>query len=552
MSERSHWGWGYAGKFPSAAERADMADAIGSLLSIEPPEPQAPVSLADATVSAPRVSLPAELAAFATQDREARIRHTYGRAYPDLVRGFRGDFSVAPDVVGLPREEAHIAALVAWATAEQVAVIPWGGGTSVTGGVEGRVGEGWRGVMALDMCHMSAVLEVDATSLAVRVQAGCRGPALEAALAPHGLTLRHFPQSFEFSTVGGWVATRAGGHFATLYTHIDDLVQSVRMWTPTGVWESRRLPGSGAGPSPDRLALGSEGTLGIITEVWLRVRPRPRFRAAASVHFSTFAQGAEAARAMSQSRLYPANCRLLDPTEAMLNGVAMDGSAVLLLGFESAEHPLDAWIDRAVAITVAHGGTCPDGIRRRDDGAGVARDDAAGTWRQAFFEAPYMQNVMVSLGILADTFETACTWADFPALDRAVREAVRTAMGERCGGGQVSCRFTHVYPDGPAPYYTWLAPADPAQSLAQWEHVKRAASDALLANGATITHHHAVGRTHMPWYLQQRPAPFGAALQAAKQAVDPAGLLNPGVLVPDRHATDANSAPGTIDEDGRG
>ncbi len=538
MSTRSHWGWGYADRFPALSDRADMAEAVAALLDVPAPTPRQPVPLAEVTLRPPRVALPPALAQIATQDDEARVRHTYGRAYPDLLRGFRGDFSGAPDVVGLPQREADVAALVRWAMAEGVAVVPWGGGTSVTGGVEGAVGSGWRGVMALDLAGLGAVLDIDHESLSVRVQAGCKGPALEAALAPHGLTLRHFPQSFEFSTVGGWVATRAGGHFATLYTHIDDLVQSVRMWTPVGVWDSRRLPGSGAGPSPDRLAIGSEGALGVITEAWLRVRPRPRFRAAASVHFADFAAGVAAARAVSQSGLYPANCRLLDPGEALLNGVAMDGSSVLLLAFESADHPLDAWIDRALAIATAHGGACPDGVRTRDDGAGVARDDAAGSWRQAFFDAPYLQNVMVSLGVLADTFETACTWADFPALDAAVRQAVQRALDEHCGGGRVSCRFTHVYPDGPAPYYTWLALADPDRALDQWRRVKRAASDALLAHGATITHHHAVGRTHMPWYVQQRPAPFGLALAAAKRAVDPEGVLNPGVLVADRHGDD--------------
>ncbi|MCO4763903.1 MAG: FAD-binding oxidoreductase [Myxococcales bacterium] len=539
MSTRSHWGWGYADRFPALSDRRDMADAVAALLEVDPPTPGEPVPLSDVVVRPPRVAIPRALEHIATQEREARARHTYGRAYPDLLRGFHGDFSGAPDVVGLPQSEADIAALVQWAMSERVAVVPWGGGTSVTGGVEGLVGSGWNGVMALDLAGLNAVLDVDHESLSVRVQAGCKGPALEAALAPHGLTLRHFPQSFEFSTVGGWVATRAGGHFATLYTHIDDLVQSVRMWTPAGVWDSRRLPGSGAGPSPDRLAIGSEGALGVITEAWLRVRPRPRFRAAASVHFADFASGVAAARAVSQSGLYPANCRLLDPGEALLNGVAMDGSSVLLLAFESADHALDPWIERALAIAKAQGGTCPDGVRIRNDGVTVARDDAAGSWRQAFFDAPYMQNVMVSIGVLADTFETACTWADFPNLDAAVRRGVQRALDEHCGGGRVSCRFTHVYPDGPAPYYTWLALGDPPRALEQWQHVKRAASDALLAHGATITHHHAVGRTHMPWYVQQRPAPFGAALAAAKRAVDPEGVLNPGVLVPDRYSDDS-------------
>ncbi|MHB8878824.1 MAG: FAD-binding oxidoreductase, partial [Myxococcaceae bacterium] len=342
--------------------------------------------------------------------------------------------------------------------------------------------------------------------------------------------LRHFPQSFEFSTLGGWIATRAGGHFATLYTHIDDLVESTRLLTPRGVLETRRLPASGAGPGPDRLVLGSEGALGVITEAWVRVVPRPRFRVSASVLFEGFEAAVAASRELAQSGLYPSNCRLLDAQEALMNGVAA-GECVLLLAFESADHPLGPWMERALAIAKGHGGVCPRGPICRE-GDQRATLDAAGSWRAAFLEAPYLQNALVSLGVIADTFETACTWKGFPELHRAVSESMRAAFARVCGGaGLLSCRFTHVYPDGPAPYFTFVAPGRAGAELEQWAELKEAASEALLRAGGTITHHHAVGRVHRRWYDRERPALFGEVLEAAKARLDPNGILNPGVLV---------------------
>ncbi|MCA9556431.1 MAG: FAD-binding oxidoreductase, partial [Myxococcales bacterium] len=244
-------------------------------------------SLDAVALRAPRFEAPAALADVVDQGAEARIRHTYGRAYRDVVRGFHRDFAVAPDAVATPRDEADVRRILDFAAGAKVAVVPYGGGSSVVGGVE-CAGEAHAGVLSLDLGALNGVLEVSHIDRLARIQAGALGPALEAGLKAHGLTLRHFPQSFEHSTLGGWIATRAGGHFATLYTHIDDLVASVRMLTPAGLYATRTLPGSGAGPSPDRLALGSEGALGVITEAVVRVRPRPTFRAQASLHFARF------------------------------------------------------------------------------------------------------------------------------------------------------------------------------------------------------------------------------------------------------------------------
>jgi len=364
---------------------------------------------------------------------------------------------------------------------------------------------------------MDRVLEVDAGSRAARIQAGATGPRLEEQLREHGLTLRHFPQSFEYSTLGGWIATRAGGHYATLHTHIDDFVESLRALTPRGWWESRRLPGSGAGPSPDRMLIGSEGILGVITEAWMRVQDAPRFRESAAVLFDSFESGAQAVRALSQSGLHPSNCRLLDPGEAALTGAAPDDQALLVLGFESADHELGPWMARALELCADHGG------RPRE-----RRGESEGAWRDAFLQAPYLRDTLVAAGILAETFETAITWDRFAELVDGVREGIRELLG---GEGTVTCRLTHVYPDGAAPYFTVLAPARRGHELEQWAALKEAASEAIVAAGGTITHHHAVGRDHRPWYDRQRPDQFAAALRAAKSAVDPAGILNPGVLI---------------------
>lgn len=529
--KRSHWAWGWEDAFLSDEERAQLARMIGALLQIEPPALMALPSIESVQLNAPRLAVPDALKDFCDQSARARIEHTYGRAFIDIVRGFEGDFRAAPDFVAFARHEADIATLLGWAQDNHVAVVPYGGGTSVVGGVECHPGERYRAVVSLDLRAMDQVLEVDERSLSARIQAGATGPVLEAQLAKRGLTLRHFPQSFEFSTLGGWIATRSGGHFATLYTHIDDKVESVRMITPTGAFESRRLPGSGAGPSPDRWVIGSEGTLGVITEAWVRVHKRCTWRASASALFDTWNQAVEAARRIAQAGLFPANCRVLNAQEAMLNGVPTRGRNVLLLGFESADGPRDAWMARALSCCREAGACEIEGpvVRTIDDGAMRDRDGAA--WREAFLRGPYLQSALVSMGMVADTFETACTWDAFDALHAAVSRAVTDTMKRVCGTGVLTCRFTHVYPDGPAPYFTFIAPGKRGALLEAWAEIKRAASEAVIANGGTITHHHAVGRTHRPWYDRQRPELFARALRAVKRTLDPAWVMNPGVLL---------------------
>ena len=524
IRRRKHWGWGFEDQQVDAAQLAAAATWLQQQLGLAPGEVHQPVAIEQVRLAAPRVQAPRELAQICAADLHARASHALGKSYVDVVDGFRGRFEHPPDVVAFPRDERDIERVLEWCERDRVAAIPYGGGTSVVGGVTPSVGAAYAGTVSIDLRLLDRVLELDPVSRAARIQAGAPGPVLESQLGEHGFTLRHFPQSFELSTLGGWIATRAAGHFATAKTHVEDFVESVRAITPVGVWASRRLPGSGAGVSPDRMLAGSEGTLGVITDAWVRVQPRPEHRRSAAVEFDTFARAAECVRALSQSDLQPSNCRLIDAREAQLT-MSGDGSrALLVLGFESADHSVEAPYTRAAQICAEHGGAVQE--RRRGGG------EAVGAWRQAFLAAPYVRDVLVGAGVLSETFETAITWERFAAFHEQVLAAAGDALRRACGGeGVVTARFTHVYPDGPAVYYTVLARAARGDETAQWAQIKRAASDAVIAAGGTITHHHAVGRDHRPWYERQRPEPFAAALRGAKSAVDPAGVMNPGVLV---------------------
>jgi alkyldihydroxyacetonephosphate synthase len=517
---RKFWGWGLEGEGLTADELQQLGAVIAERLGTDGIRAQDPPRVEELDLRPPRLAPPASLEqAFSTEPYE-RAAHTYGRSFRDLVRAFRRDYAHAPDLVAFPGGEDELVSVLEWCSDAGAAAIPFGGGSSVVGGVEPDVGDGYRGTVSVDLRHLQGLLEVDTTSRAARIAAGTLGPALEAQLKPHGLTLRHFPQSFEWSTLGGWIATRSGGHFATLHTHIDEFVESLRVVTPRGVLQTRRLPASGAGPSPERLFCGSEGTLGVITEAWMRVQARPRFRAGASVLFADFADAVEAARGVAQSGLYPANCRLLGHDEALMSGSGDGSRSVLVLGFESADHELGPWLDRALDICASHRGA----VSRREG-------DPAAAWRASFLRGPHLRDGLVQLGVVSETFETAVTWDRFWEFHEGVLTAARQAVLRECGGGVVTCRFAYVYPDGPAPYYSVFAPGRPGQELEQWDAIKRAASEAIEALGGTITHHHAVGRDHRPWYLREMPPLFTDALRGAKAGLDPAGIMNPGVLL---------------------
>lgn len=526
-AERSLWGWGYADRFPEPEALSSQKQLLSAVLGFELRAPTEPPRLEDIPIPGSRVAVPTELADFSRSDARARLLHAQGKSYRDIVRALHRRFDHPPDFVASPRTETEVERTLDWAGRAEVCVVPFGGGTSVVGGVECPLPPNKRGVIALELSALSSLLELDEVSRVARVGAGATGPMLEAALRPSGFTFRHYPQSYAHSTVGGWIATRAGGHFATARTRIDAFVESTRMLTPLGWYESPRFPSSGAGPNPDAsLVLGSEGTLGVITEAWLRIQRPPQFRARASMGFVNFHQAAEAVRLIVQAGLQPANCRVLDPVEARLNQVSGSGSAVLLLGFESSDHSVGPAISRAVEIGREVGGDLLGEVRE----SSAVSPETADRWKQAFIEAPYLQNVLVACGAIADTFETACTWSRFVELDLGLRSRVGAALQEICGGGTLTGRITHAYADGVAPYYTFLAPGRAGAELEQWTAIKEVASSALLELGGTITHHHAVGRVHRPHYERERPPVYGEAFRAMKGRLDPASILNPGVL----------------------
>jgi alkyldihydroxyacetonephosphate synthase len=517
--ERRFWGWGATADTLFPPEEEAVAEAIAGHGA---PPPGAVPRLEEFFLAAPRVAAPPSLAAMFSDSALDRLNHAGGKSYADLARMWLRQPPTVPDWVAYPPDEQAVVDILDWASGARVAVIPYGGGSSVVGGGEPPQ-QGFDACVSLDMERLGRVLEIDRASRAGLIEGGAYGPELEAQLKPHGLTLRHFPQSFAYSTLGGWVATRAGGHFATLGTHIDDFVESIRMMAPAGVVETRRLPGSGAGPAPDRLLLGSEGAFGVITRAWVRLQDRPRFRAARTFRFATMEAACAALRELSQSGLYPSNCRLLDAAEVAFARIGDRTSPTLIVAFESADHPVEAWLARAADIVAAEGG-----VALAESGG------AAEAWRMAFLRMPYYRDPMVGAGVIVDTFESAVTWNRFAAFYAGVKDAVAEAIGRTTGQrAVVSCRITHVYPDGPAPYFSYAARGPEgglASALAAWRDIKAACNEAVVALGGTITHHHAVGRDHRSGYDVEVPALLRTALGDVKRRLDPAGVMNPGVM----------------------
>ena len=534
---RRFWGWGQADAVLDARELATVGAMVGGL-GVGFEERNVP-RVEEFTLPAPRVAPPPALAPMFSATPLDRLNHSGGKSFADVARMWLRAPPATPDWVAFPDDEQAVVDILDWAQASNVAVVPYGGGSSVCGGVEPAVGDSYAAAVSLDMERLNRVLEVDPVSRAARIQAGALGPELAAQLKAHGLTLRHFPQSFEFSTLGGWIVTRAGGHYATLYTHIDDFVEATRTVTPAGVMQTRRLPGSGAGPAPDRLVIGSEGSLGVLTEAWLRLQEKPRFRASASVRFADYFAAARCVRVLAQSGLSPSNCRLLDQLETVFAGVGDGRHAILILAFESADHPLTAWMERALELVRDHGGEFDaDAVARSmaAEGADEHRSGAAGAWRKSFLRMPYWRDPAVGLGVIMDTFESAITWDRFEEFYRCIKGEVGTAIARATGQqAMLSCRLTHLYPDGPAPYFTFAArgaaDGSVAGALAAWREIKQAANEAVIAHGGTITHHHAVGRDHRGGYEREAADVYRAMLAAAKRVADPRGIMNPGVLI---------------------
>ncbi|MFF7456832.1 FAD-binding oxidoreductase [Kitasatospora sp. NPDC008115] len=489
----------------------------------------APGPDASEVVLRPSALSPEDLAALATAVGEAhvstadadRLPRAGGKSTPDLLRRRSREPQDAPDAVVLPGDEDEIAALLAVCAERRIAVVPFGGGTSVVGGLEPERGT-FAAVVSLDLRRLDQLLDLDETSGEALLGAGLTGPAAEALLGERGFELGHYPQSFRFATIGGFAATRSSGQNSAGHGRFDEMVRGLRVVTPAGVLDLGRAPASAAGPDLRELFLGSEGTLGVITAVRVRVHPVPAVKAYEAWSFPDFATGAAALRAVEQQGTGPTVIRLSDEAETMIN-LAMTEK----IGGEPA-------VTGCLAVTVFEGTAEQVSARHRltravllAAGGSPLGEAPARAWEHGRFNAPYLRDSLLDAGALCETLETAANWQQLPAL----RFAVTAALTEALPGALVLCHISHVYPTGASLYFTVVA-ALGEEPLERWAAAKRAAGDAIVRSGGTITHHHAVGTDHRPWMADEIGDLGVRVLRAVKAELDPAGILNPGKLIP--------------------
>jgi alkyldihydroxyacetonephosphate synthase len=468
--------------------------------------------------------------------REDRLRHAHGSGYVDLARLRGGSLEDAPDAVLVPGDAAAVGRLIDACAVHGVAVVPFGGGTSVVGGVEPLRGP-HQALISLDLTALREVT-VDETSLTARLGAGLRGPEAEAALAAEGLTLGHFPQSFEYATIGGFAATRSAGQASSGYGRFDSLVSSVRLLSPAGNLHTLETPHTAAGPALREVVIGSEGTLGVIPDVTVRVRPAPPQRRYEAWIAESFEAGTEIVRVLAQGPGLPTVIRVSDEEETLgslalsgprgtagrafgtyLRARRRAGGALMIVGFEGDEETLT----RRRALTV----------RALRGGGAVYLGRAGGrSWERGRYGGPYQRDLLMGMGAMAETLETSHTWTRLGELHRAVGAAIRGALDGQGTPGLVFCHLSHAYADGASLYFTFISRARRGADLEQWVAVKRAASEAIVAGGATITHHHAVGRDHAPYMAAEVGETGLEVLRAVKERLDPTGIMNPGKLLP--------------------
>ncbi len=533
-------GWGWIDAPDVLGEKAAavwqwMADTFGlDALPETPGLPLERIALPAATLD---TRVLAELAGLAAPERVKtddyeRAFHARGQSYYDLIHLRAGKIDRAPDAVVYPEDAAEVQALVEFAVQEKLTLIPFGGGSSVVGGVNACAAAGQQGILTLDMTLMDKLLEIDEESLVARAQAGIYGPALEDALAAQGYTLGHYPQSFEFSTLGGWIAPRGAGHQSNKYGKADSWFVGAEVATPQGLWQTERFPGSAAGPQMRDLIAGSEGVLGVITEASFKVHPVPEVKDYRGYIFMDFASGVAATRALMQQRVPTAMIRLSDEDETRfytalkMGGEAPDASVrfcAMLVGLEGTKEHVAAALVQSRAIIEAAGG--------------VHMGESLGEgWYETRFENPYLRDPMLDRGLGVDTLETCTHWSNLHALREATVQAIRRAMaqhpGQGSGEGIVMSHVSHCYVDGASLYFTFAFPRDLDDETGQWWAIKEAASDAIVQHGGTISHHHGVGTDHLRW-MEAEKGPLGiATLRAAKKELDPTAVLNPGKLLP--------------------
>jgi alkyldihydroxyacetonephosphate synthase len=528
-------GWG------DPDHRVELGEGALELLRSElgAADPWPSASLEEVAIPAaarvPRAVLDAAGEEAVATDHETRVRHAAGRGYHDLAALRNGRLEAAPDAVLSPAEPEAVGRLLEACSSERVAVVPFGGGTSVVGGVEPLRGQ-CPAVISLDLSRLRAV-ELDRRSLTAVLGAGLGGPEAERELGARGVTLGHFPQSFEYATIGGFAATRSAGQASSGYGRFDELVTSLRMATPVGELRTPATPHSAAGPSVLQIALGSEGTLGVITEVTARVRPAPASSRYEAWMAADFGAGCELVRSLAQDDALPDIVRVSDREETRLS-LAMAGEGL-------GSRALDAYLrlrrrsDGCILICGWEGEHEAVGRRRilaarllRAGGAASLGRAPGDAWRRGRYEGPYLRDALLDAGFMVETLETAHTWSRLGELYAAVGRALRDSLAAAGTPGLVLCHLSHAYPDGASLYFTFLARRLPGRELEQWRTAKEAASAAIVGARGTITHHHAVGRDHVP-YMRAEVGDVGLeALGALKERLDPAGIMNPGKLIP--------------------
>ncbi|SOE00134.1 FAD-binding oxidoreductase [Blastococcus haudaquaticus] len=543
-------GWGPADPLPSSAPDSDLSDTLPKAarryLTRElgwSPRPTPPVAVADIRLGPSRLPEQARTRLVellgednVRTDRESRLRRAGGKSYLDLLRRREGDASDAPCAVVLPGSTEETAALLSLCSELGIVVVPFGGGTSVVGGLAG-VDPDDRPSISVDLSRMSSVQSLDVPSSLVTVGPGMRGPALEQALDEHGLTFGHLPQSWEFATLGGYAATRSAGQSSTGVGRFDELVAGLTLTTPSGVLELGHPPATAAGPDLLGVALGSEGTLGIITELSLRVRPKPATSSYEGWSFRSWVAGLAALQQLARHDLLPDVVRLSDADETRANLLMASGTgAKLLRGSLRARGHADGCL-----LVLGWEGLPPLVRARMKAAAASLRDGGAirlgpkvgQAWKKNRFHGPYLRDQLMDGGLLVETLETAATWSALPTVYDAVRRALRESLTRAGRRPLIMSHVSHGYPTGASLYVTVLADRDETLPIQQWLTAKRAATDALLGAGGTLTHHHAVGADHRPW-MEREIGPLGVeVLRAVKERLDPNGICNPGVLLPE-------------------
>lgn len=521
-----HWSrWGdpeQAGPLPESART--LVDAF--IGTADTPA----VDLADVRLSDPLdAPLVAELEALVgadhvLTDHDTRVLRTRGKSTPDLLLLRQGDGSESPDAVVRPGSHDEVQAVIDWCVQRHVALVPFGGGTSVVGGLSARR-DGYAGVVSLDLCRLDRLLRVDTDSMTAVLEPGVRGPAAESMLAEHGLTIGHFPQSFEYASIGGFAVTRSSGQSSAGYGRFDSLVMGLTVATPLGRLDLGSSPANAAGPDLREWILGSEGAFGVVTSVTVRVRRVPAVRVYETWRFPSFDEGAAAMRTLAQGGVMPTVLRLSDEAETMVNlaepdavGGESTGGCLMVVGFEGEQAIVDARRESTTTLLTGLGG----------QGLGEAGGAA---WARGRFHGPYLRDSMLDVGVLVETVETVTFWSRLRVVYDAVKQALESTLGHDGRPVLVLCHISHVYETGASLYFT-IATRQDDDPVAQWRAAKAAASDAIIRSGASITHHHAVGRDHKPW-LAEEIGPVGVEmLRAVKARIDPTGVLNPGVLVP--------------------